>query len=184
MTGKAALHGARRKPHLTRRAAVREAEPPRPAWGAGRIGTLIWRGGPPQYNVNCGRSAESAGLGACPNKGLVGWGWAGCEMMCAEGPNGLDVGSPERYPGRQILNEGQWETVQRALQLSSRELDIVKCLFDDQTEQGVAHELEISPHTVHTHLERLYRKLGVRSRTGALLRVFELCLDGRSRAMS
>lgn len=105
-------------------------------------------------------------------------------MMCAEGPNAPDVGSPERYPGRQILNDCQWETVQRALQLSSRELDIVKCLFDDQTELGVAHELDISPHTVHTHLERLYRKLGVGSRTGALLRVFGVCLDGQPRAMT
>ncbi len=103
-------------------------------------------------------------------------------MTCVEEPSEPEVGPPHRCPGRHILTPDQWATVQQTLQLSRRELDIVKCLFDDRTEMGVAHELAISPHTVHTHLERLYRKLGVGTRTGVLLRVFGVCLNGRPHA--
>lgn len=35
----------------------------------------------------------------------------------------------------------------------------------------MARQLDISTHTIHSHLERLYRKLGVTSRCGAVVRV-------------
>lgn len=74
--------------------------------------------------------------------------------------------------GRNILSPGEWKTLSGTLELSRREAEIVQCLFDDETEAAVAMELGISPHTVHTHLERLYRKLGVASRCAAVVRVF------------
>jgi DNA-binding CsgD family transcriptional regulator len=36
----------------------------------------------------------------------------------------------------------------------------------------IADHLGISPHTVHTHIERLYRKVGVASRVSLVRRVF------------
>ena len=52
--------------------------------------------------------------------------------------------------------------------LTPREADILKLLADGATNDGVARELAISPRTVQTHLDRLYRKLGVVNRTGAV----------------
>ena len=74
--------------------------------------------------------------------------------------------------GRAVLSDQQWRSLARSLHLSGREIEVLRCVFDDQTEAGMALELGISCHTVHTHLERLYRKLGVRSRCAAVVRVF------------
>jgi DNA-binding CsgD family transcriptional regulator len=56
--------------------------------------------------------------------------------------------------------------------LSERERQIAEAVFDDQKESVIAVHLGISSHTVHTHLERLYRKLGVTSRVTLVSRVF------------
>jgi DNA-binding CsgD family transcriptional regulator len=52
----------------------------------------------------------------------------------------------------------------RSLKLSGRELQIVRGVFDDYTELAIAKNLNISPHTIHTHCERLYHKLAVTDR--------------------
>ncbi len=75
-------------------------------------------------------------------------------------------------PGRSVLSKRQWLSLARALQLSERELEIVQCIFDDHTGAAMARELGISVHTIHTHLERLYRKLGVQTRSAVVVRVF------------
>jgi len=41
-----------------------------------------------------------------------------------------------------------------------------------ETQDDVGRHLGMSPHTVHTHLERLYKKLGVASRSHLIVRVF------------
>jgi ATP/maltotriose-dependent transcriptional regulator MalT len=64
-----------------------------------------------------------------------------------------------------------WEQIARSLGLSGRELQVVRGVFDDRIESAIATELGISPHTVHTHFDRLHRKLGVATRTGLVLRV-------------
>lgn len=82
--------------------------------------------------------------------------------------------------GHEMLSTRQWTTVSFQLGLSARELDILKLVFDDCKERTMGQNLGISTHTVHTHLERLYRKLGVHSRCGAVLRVFDVVLGVRS----
>jgi DNA-binding CsgD family transcriptional regulator len=47
----------------------------------------------------------------------------------------------------------------------------MQAVFDDQKETAIAANLGISTHTVHTHLERLYRKLRVSSRVSLVVRV-------------
>jgi DNA-binding CsgD family transcriptional regulator len=66
-----------------------------------------------------------------------------------------------------------WSAISRALDLSDRESEIVRLLMRDQSERVIGEELRISSHTVHTHLERLYRKLDVTSRCQVVIRVFE-----------
>jgi DNA-binding NarL/FixJ family response regulator len=51
-------------------------------------------------------------------------------------------------------------------------MQIIQRLFEGAQEGEIAGALGISVHTVHTHLGRIYRKLGVRSLPGMLLRVF------------
>lgn len=57
-----------------------------------------------------------------------------------------------------------WPIVAEALTLSDRETAVVKRMLDDRKELAIAMDLHISPHTVHTHVERIYRKLHVSSR--------------------
>lgn len=70
---------------------------------------------------------------------------------------------------RSILPHDAWKTIAQSLRISNRELQIVQGIFDDRKELAIADELKISMHTVHTHLERLYRKLGVSSRAALVL---------------
>jgi DNA-binding NarL/FixJ family response regulator len=54
-------------------------------------------------------------------------------------------------------------------------------VFDGFDQEEISRELNISPHTVHTHLDRLYRKLRVKSRCELVVLVFLAYLSGRSR---
>lgn len=81
--------------------------------------------------------------------------------------------------GSEILSPSQWTALGLALRLSPRELQIVQGVFDDEKEAMIADRLGISSHTVHTHLERLYRKLSVRSRTMLVVRIFAECMRRR-----
>lgn len=54
--------------------------------------------------------------------------------------------------------------------LTAREREILHLLIEDHTQKEIAERLFISPHTVDTHLRNIYRKLGVHSRVGAIVR--------------
>ena len=85
-------------------------------------------------------------------------------------PHTVDsIGDSRR--GQTVLSEEAWADIGRTLALSSREMEIVRAVFDDKTEAAIASDLGISPHTVHTHVDRLHRKLGVTDRTQLILRI-------------
>lgn len=71
-----------------------------------------------------------------------------------------------------MLSPEQWRSVAAQLHLSERELQVVHGVFDDLKEAAIAQRLGISAHTVHTHLERMYRKLGVNGRCQLIIEVF------------
>jgi DNA-binding NarL/FixJ family response regulator len=54
--------------------------------------------------------------------------------------------------------------------LTNREREVLTHLSDGLTMQQIARRLGISPRTVETHVAKLYRKLGVRSRLQAVTR--------------
>lgn len=93
---------------------------------------------------------------------------AGSLAPLANGPR-----AQRRIPdgGREVLTVSQWTAVGLSLRLSPRELQIVQAVFDDLKEAAIADDLGISAHTVHTHLERLYRKVGARGRTTMAVRI-------------
>jgi DNA-binding NarL/FixJ family response regulator len=56
----------------------------------------------------------------------------------------------------------------RATPLSKREREILQRVADGATTRQVASDLGISPHTVKTHLERIFEKLGANDRAQAV----------------
>jgi len=66
-----------------------------------------------------------------------------------------------------------WKHIARNLELSVRELQIVRGTFDDRTESAMAAEFHIAPSTVHTHMERLHHKLSIVDRSQLILRVVQ-----------
>ena len=54
-----------------------------------------------------------------------------------------------------------------ASELTAREDEILRAVADGATNREIADELWISPHTVRTHLQHIFQKLGVRTRTEA-----------------
>ncbi|MCS6862217.1 MAG: LuxR C-terminal-related transcriptional regulator [Abditibacteriales bacterium] len=64
----------------------------------------------------------------------------------------------------------------RSIQLSGAELAVLKTFAYCETNQAIAERLNISVSTVKTHINRLFRKLRVRTRSCALGRALRLGL--------
>ena len=90
--------------------------------------------------------------------------------------------APPAPAGAALFCERTWTVLAVNLKLSGRELEIVRGIFNDLKEHDIAAELGVSPHTVHTERERLYRKLGIKDRPQLMLRIIgefhALTLDG------
>jgi len=84
--------------------------------------------------------------------------------------------SRSRLRGASLLTEHAWLEVARTLGLTKREMQIVQSIFDNLSDAGIANRLRISGHTVHTHLNRLFKKLAVTTRTELVLRIMEQML--------
>ncbi len=54
--------------------------------------------------------------------------------------------------------------------LTGREREVLQWLSSGKTDRDIAQILAISPRTVHKHLQRIYEKLGVETRTAAVMR--------------
>jgi DNA-binding NarL/FixJ family response regulator len=76
--------------------------------------------------------------------------------------------------GRMAKRAREGEEV--AAGLTSRERQVLQLLSDGQTMRQIGTRLGISPRTVETHVAKLYRKLGVRTRVQAVSRAATLGL--------
>jgi DNA-binding NarL/FixJ family response regulator len=79
---------------------------------------------------------------------------------------------------RRVLREFQGPPVDEKLKemispLSSRETGILDLLYQGFNFVHIADKLCISPHTVHTHIKKIYSKLHVNSRSQAIYEAFQ-----------
>ena len=81
--------------------------------------------------------------------------------------------SRRKLRGASLLSDHAWLEIARTLNITKRGLQIVQAVFDNQHESEIAKRFKISPHTVHMHLNRLFKKLNVTSRTELVLRIVE-----------
>ena len=58
------------------------------------------------------------------------------------------------------------------LGLSEREADVLASFFSLETEAEVAARLGLSQHTVHTYVQRIYKKLNTKDRCSTVVRIF------------
>ena len=69
---------------------------------------------------------------------------------------------------RAFIEEAQYVDHRADTPLSRRESQILQKVAYGATTKEVAHDLGISPHTVKTHLERIFEKLGANDRAQAV----------------
>ena len=82
---------------------------------------------------------------------------------------GLIVRAPNAAePGFGALDEGEGQKL-----LTPREIDVLHAIGDGLTNKAIARRLGISLHTVKFHVEAIFRKLGVSTRTGAIAKASE-----------
>jgi len=65
------------------------------------------------------------------------------------------------------------------LPITAREAEVLAALVAGHTNDGIAHELGISRHTVVRHLEHIYAKLGVHNRAAATREALRALYEGR-----
>ena len=92
-------------------------------------------------------------------------------LLVERGQRRLVIGRLGGDTSALVLSE---EAASGAKPLSYREWQVVGLVEDGKSNAEIAAALWISPATVRTHLENIYAKLGVRSRTAAVARAREL----------
>ena len=73
-----------------------------------------------------------------------------------------------------------------ALQLTSRERQVLRLICRGATDSSIAYTLGLSPHTIRNHVASLYRKLRVKRRSDAVIWAYQrgIASEVRSPAMS
>jgi DNA-binding CsgD family transcriptional regulator len=74
----------------------------------------------------------------------------------------------------------RWERRFRPTVLTVREAEVLKLVAEGLTNREIAARLVISATTVRTHLENIFEKLGVRTRTAAASCLYDSPVGGRS----
>lgn len=89
-----------------------------------------------------------------------------------EGIHGLHNGGAPMSPkiARKIIMEFQDEGIDEQYLLTHREKEIVKEIEKGLSYKDIASKLNISPHTVHTHIKNIYEKLQAKNRSDVLVK--------------
>lgn len=89
-----------------------------------------------------------------------------------EALNNLHAGGAPMSPkvARKVIQEFQGETVSEQYLLSRREQEIVREIEKGLSYKEIADRFNISPHTVHSHIKKIYEKLHAKDRDEALMK--------------
>ena len=85
----------------------------------------------------------------------------------ASNPNIIIEGLRSLLPAAEVTEEAG-ETTAAPTKLSKRQKQLILMLDQGLSNRDIAEKLSISEHTVKVHFWRLFRRLGVNSRTQAL----------------
>jgi len=88
------------------------------------------------------------------------------EETCIEA--GADLYLEKSAPAQDVSNDEEAATAPGDTKLSKRQKQLILMLDRGLSNRDIANELNISEHTVKVHLWRLFRRLGVKSRTQTL----------------
>jgi DNA-binding NarL/FixJ family response regulator len=77
---------------------------------------------------------------------------------------------PEEPP---LFPPALWRQLARHLGLTKRQLLVAQMICAECTVPDIARRMERSPSTIASHVRRLYRRLGVRTRVGVVVRLVE-----------
>jgi LuxR family maltose regulon positive regulatory protein len=80
------------------------------------------------------------------------------------------------FPSIAAVTQSEIRNRQSEMALSERELEVLRMIAAGDSNQEIATKLVVAPSTVKTHINNLYNKLGVNSRTQAVARAHELKL--------
>ena len=97
--------------------------------------------------------------------------------IATNGYSPSDPSAARRTPRGLGLSPLQWLRLTQVLRLSGRECDITRLILETLSEEEIAIALSISPHTVHSYCERLYRKTSVKSRMELIIKLFATYID-------
>lgn len=79
-------------------------------------------------------------------------------------PDGVDLGTDQQFPS------SEYETaVERMTQLTRQQMNILELICEGKLNKQIAYDLSIAEATVKAHVTAIMRKLGVQSRTQAVL---------------
>ena len=89
-----------------------------------------------------------------------------------EALNNLHQGGAPMSPkiARKVIQEFHEETVSEQYLLSKREQEIVREIEKGLSYKEISEKFNISPHTVHTHIKKIYEKLHAKDRQEALVK--------------
>jgi DNA-binding CsgD family transcriptional regulator len=77
-------------------------------------------------------------------------------------------------PGKSLVGKDQWTKILEALEISEREGEVCRLLFEGLTREEIATKMDIKVRTVRHYLERLHTKLRVNNRVALVLRIVQV----------
>jgi DNA-binding NarL/FixJ family response regulator len=80
--------------------------------------------------------------------------------------------SDSRHDLSAVIADDEWPVIGKRLGFSNgRQLSIIQMLLEGQKIDAIAMRLDLSPNTVQTYVQRIYRRLEIHSRLELMIRV-------------
>ena len=72
-----------------------------------------------------------------------------------------------------VFKAKQWEYLSKCWHLTPREVEVAKLVCDGLDNEQIGKKLRIAYNTVRAHLGNIFRKIGVKGKTGIILEFIE-----------